>query len=243
MKACVMQPPYSRDTGLSDSYFAEKLKMLDQCGEDMDIIVLPEYSDVPCVTATREDPLFYHNKYIGKLLDKCVETAKRCGANVFVNALSLELDGYRNTTYCYNKSGELLGKYFKRHLPPLELNMGLDSAYTQEAVKPFVLEMDGLRYGFLTCYDFYFYEAYAAIARQNVDVIIGCSHQRTDTHEALSIICKFLCYQTNAYLVRASVSLGKDSCGLSFGDRRGEDSCFKRGLRHDCRIPFQCGAG
>ncbi|MBE6655255.1 MAG: hypothetical protein E7609_00085 [Ruminococcaceae bacterium] len=42
-----------------------------------------------------------------------------------------------------------------------------------------------------------------------------CSLQRTDTHEALSIIGKFLSYQTNAYLVRASVSLGEDSplCG------------------------------
>jgi glycerophosphoryl diester phosphodiesterase len=77
--------------------------------------------------------------------------------------------------------------------------------------------MEGVRFCFLTCYDFYFYENFARIARENVDVIIGCALQRTDTHEALSIICKFLCYQTNAYLVRSSVSLGADAkvCGCS----------------------------
>ena len=69
----------------------------------------------------------------------------------------------------------------------------------------------------MTCYDFYFYENYAPLALKNVDVIIGCSHQRSDTHEALSIINKFLCYHTNAYLLRSSVSLGADSkiCGCS----------------------------
>ena len=94
MKACIIQPPYSMDTAFSDEYFEFKLKMLDECDDSIDIIVLPEYSDVPCVTASREETLYYHNKYIGQLLDKCVETARRCSANVFVNALSPEEDGY-----------------------------------------------------------------------------------------------------------------------------------------------------
>ena len=51
------------------------------------------------------------------LLDKCADTAKRCKALVFVNALSFEADGYRNTTYVFDRNGELCGKYFKKHLP------------------------------------------------------------------------------------------------------------------------------
>ena len=98
MKAYIIQPPYSRDTGLSDAYFAYKLKLLEECKEDADILVLPEYSDVHCATATLEETLHYHNKYIDTLLSKCAETAKRCAANVFVNALSKEPTGYRNTT-------------------------------------------------------------------------------------------------------------------------------------------------
>ena len=64
MKACVIQPPYSMDTSHSDEYFRFKLQMLDQCDDSIDIIVLPEYSDVPCATATREETIDYHQKYI-----------------------------------------------------------------------------------------------------------------------------------------------------------------------------------
>ena len=218
MKACVIQPPYSRDVSFSDEYFEFKLDMLSKCDESMDIIVLPEYSDVPCATATLEQTLFYHDKYIDTLLKSCSETAKRCSALVFVNALSLEEGGYRNTTYVYDRKGELAGKYFKKHLPPSELlDLNLDSGYTFEPSDPFILELEGLRFGFLTCYDFYFYEAFANIARNRVDIIIGCSLQRSDSHSALEIMCRFLAYNTNAFVIRSSVSFAEDSdiCGAS----------------------------
>lgn len=218
MKAGIIQPPYSRDTGLSDDLFARKLALLDQCDETMDIIVLPEYSDVPCATATLEQTLYYHDKYISTLLEKCAQTARRCASNVFVNALSAEPSGYRNTTYCYNSRGELVGKYFKKHLPPLEREvLQLDHSYVDEFSEPYVLEIDGLRYGFLTCYDFYFYEAFSNIARQNVDIIIGCSLQRSDSHDAIETMCRFLAYNTNAYVLRSSVSFDENAtvCGAS----------------------------
>ncbi len=218
MKACIIQPPYSRDTSHSDEFFKYKIDMLDKCDESIDIIVLPEYSDVPCDAPTLEETLFYHNRYIDVLLEKCVETAKRCNAIVCVNALYEINDNYRNTTYVYNRDGELVGTYFKKHLPPSELNtLKLDSDYTFEFSEPYIIEIDGLRYGFLTCYDFYFYEAFANIARQNVDIIIGCSLQRSDTHDALEIMCRFLAYNTNAYVIRSSVSFDEksDICGAS----------------------------
>lgn len=50
MKACIIQPPYSRDVSFSDEYFNYKIKLLDECDNLTDIIVLPEYSDIPvCV--------------------------------------------------------------------------------------------------------------------------------------------------------------------------------------------------
>jgi dipeptidyl-peptidase-4 len=93
----------------------------------------------------------------------------------------------------------------------------MDSDYSYEYRPPYVVEIDGLRYGFMTCYDFYFYESFAPLALQQVDIIIGCSHQRSDTHEALEIIGKFLAYNTNAYLLRSSISFSEDSpiCGSS----------------------------
>ena len=218
MRACIIQPPYSRDISCCDSFFKYKIDMLDSCDSSVDIIVLPEYSDVPCATETLEETLYYHNKYIATLLEKCIETAKRCNSLIFVNALSKEESGYRNTTYAYNRNGELVGKYFKKHLPPLEMEvLKLDSEYTFCPSEPYVIEIDGLRYGFLTCYDFYFYESFARIAKENVDIIIGCSLQRSDTHDAIETMCRFLAYNTNAYVIRSSVSFSEDSdiCGAS----------------------------
>lgn len=218
MKACIIQPPYSRDLSCSEDYFEFKLQMLDRCDDSMDIIVLPEYSEVPCATSTKEETLFYHEKYFSTLIEKCVETAKRCRSLVFVNAL-YEIDGnYRNTTYAFDRNGVLVGKYFKKHLPPSEQEiLKLDSDYTFEFSEPYILEIEGLRYGFLTCYDFYFYEAFANIARQNADIIIGCSLQRTDSHDAIETMCRFLAYNTNTYVIRSSVSFSEDSdiCGAS----------------------------
>ncbi len=218
MKACIIQPPYSRNTADSDRLFAYKLDMLDKCDETMDLIVLPEDSELPCATDTLEETIYYHNKYIDVLLDKCKETAVRCHALVFVNAMSLEETGYRNTTHVYDRQGQLAGKYFKKHLPPLEMEtLKLDSDYTMEFSEPYVLELEGLRFGFLTCYDFYFYEAFANMAKQDLDIIIGCSLQRSDSHDALETMCRFLAYNTNAYVVRSSVSFAEDSdiCGAS----------------------------
>ena len=217
MKACVIQPPYSRDLTRSDELFAWKLAQLEKCDETLDLIVLPEYSDVPCAASTREETLYYHDKYSDTLMSACAKTAVRCGAVVCVNALSQAGDNYRNTTFVLDKTGTVVGKYDKKHLPPLELQLGLDSAYTYQPSEPYVLELDGVRYGFLTCYDFYFYEAFAAIARKNVDVIIGCSLQRSDSHDAIETMCRFAAYNTNAYVVRASVSFDEASavCGAS----------------------------
>lgn len=233
MKACVIQPPYSNDVSFSDQYFNEKIKMLELCDESYDIIVLPEYSDVPCATKNFEETYKYHKKYIDVLMKKCRETAQRCRSLVFVNALSFEGEGYRNTTFAIGKNGEILGKYFKRHLPPLELSMKeIERDYTSNFEEPYVLEIDGIRYAFLTCYDFYFYEAFPAIARQNVDIIIGCSLQRSDTHEAIEIMCRFLAYNTNAYVLRSSVSFGAESpvCGAGMiVSPKGEVLCNMKG--------------
>jgi len=217
MKVCIIQPPYSREEAVSDTLFAYKLEQLAQCETDLDIIVLPEYSDVSYAAGTREEILRHHEKNIAVLLEACSAAAKRCGALVFVNALC-PVDGeYRNTTYIFDRDGKLAGQYFKRHIPPVELQAGIAHRYTEEFSEPYIFEYDGLRYGFLTCYDFYFYEAFAAIARKNVDIIIGCSLQRSDSHDALEILCRFLAYNTNAYVIRSSVSFAEDSpiCGAS----------------------------
>ena len=223
MKVCVLQPKYSFNENDVDMCFEGMLTLLEHCDDSMDLIVLPECSDVLADVKGKAGYYDAVNKYCPLLLEKAKSTARRCSALLFVNAGYQSMEGIRNTTYVINRKGEIIGHYFKAHPAPSEVRTDaeggheLDTQYSYEYHSPYILEIEGIRFGFLTCYDFYFYENFARIAQENVDIIIGCSHQRTDTHEALSIINRFLCYQTNAYLVRASVSLGEDSgvCGCS----------------------------
>lgn len=212
MKACVVQLKYSLDYLSSDRCFEEILKAFDQCDDSLDLIVFPEYCDVPALAKTKEQFFADYEKYNEILLKKASDTARRCRAHLFVNALYNTGTGIRNTTYAFDKSGEVAGRYFKQHLTKSEEEKGLDSGYTYEPSSPYILELDGIRYGFLTCYDFYFYEIYSAIAKERPDIIIGCSHQRTDTHDATETICRFCAYNCNAYVIRASVSMDEDSC-------------------------------
>ena len=212
MKVCIIQPEYSTDFSKSDYCFAEQLRLMDQCDESIDVIVMPEACDIPCFTSSKENAALSVLKFNKKILNKATETAKRCNAIVFVNARSYdESPAGRNTTYVFDRSGTVIGKYFKQHLTQGEVRRSrLDSDYTFEHSEPDVIEIEGIRFAFLTCYDFYFYEAFANIARENVDVIIGCSHQRTDSHRALEFMTQNAAYNTNAYVLRASVSMGVD---------------------------------
>jgi len=212
MKVCIIQPPYSVNYEESDRYFNIETELLDKCDSSMDLIVMPESCDIPCLAKTREQGEKSVEKYNRRMMEKAAETAKRCNAMLFINARSKTEKGLRNTTYAFDRNGEIAGKYYKEHLVESEVSvMGLDSDYSFEPTEPTVVEMEGIRFCFLTCYDFYFYENFANIARKAPDIIIGCSHQRSDTHSALEIITRFLAYNTNAFVVRASVSMDESS--------------------------------
>lgn len=223
MKVCVIQPYYSFEEKDTAQCYEKMVELLDRCDESLDLIVLPEYCDIPAAQDTKQA---FHEKiqyYNADILARAKAAAKRCRAIVFVNAAYDAGNGWRNTTHAIDREGNVVGRYFKAHPAPSEVKTGaqggneMDVAYSYEPAEPYVVEIEGIRFGFMTCYDFYFYENFSPMALKNVDIIIGCSHQRTDTHEALSIINRFLCYHTNAYLIRASVSLGEDSpvCGCS----------------------------
>jgi len=211
MKARTIQPLFAKDArGLADS-FQWTLDELEKCDASLDIVVLPEFSEVPGSTPNNEF-LNYVKKYGPALLEACSKTAARCSTLVFCGAIDMTEHGPRNTIFVYDRQGKLIGKYLKEHLTRGEwANLGFDKSYTQEWNTPYILEIEGLKYAFLTCYDFYFYENYSNIARFNPDIIIGSSHQRSDTHRALDLIDAFCAYNTGAYLVRASVSMGEDS--------------------------------
>ena len=212
MKACIIQPPYSMVFSDVDTIFPWYLQALDSCDSSMDIIVLPEYSNRPCRVTNQEEFLESIEQTTEQLLKKASETAKRCQSIIFVNMAYPTPHGLRNTTVAFGRDGTEIGHYYKQHLTAGEEHtLHVDSDYTYEFSEPTVLTIEGIRYGFITCYDTYFYEAFANIARQNVDVIISCSYMRSDPHHILELLNSFCCYNCNAYMLRSSVSLGADS--------------------------------
>ncbi len=212
IKACVMQPPYALDVADIDKSMQWEFEALRKCDKSLDVIVLPEASDRQARVRSGDEALAAAKKYNAPLLSACAETARRCQATVFVNALDLSSSVPRNTTFAFDRTGACVGKYDKEHLTAGEWRkFGFDADYMWKWSEPKILEIDGVRYAFLTCYDFYFYEGFAAIARRKPDVIIGCSHQRSDPHGVLEMIGRYVAYNTGAYLVRASVSMGLDS--------------------------------
>ena len=87
MKTCIVQPAYCLDFSESDKFFEWEIEALEKCDESMDLIVLPEYSNVPCLAKTKEQMEESYHKYSELLLKKASETAKRCSATVFVNCI------------------------------------------------------------------------------------------------------------------------------------------------------------
>ncbi len=223
MKVCVIEPYYSMNFCDAEKCFEGMVSLLDKCDDTLDVIVLPEYCDIPVSTPNKKAFHSLIEKYNGLVKEKVIETAKRCRAIVFANFSDKVEGGYRNTTFAFDREGNCVGKYYKAHPAPSEVKTEsqggnqLDVRYSYEHRKPYTITVEGVKYGFLTCYDFYFYEYFSQLAREKVDIIIGCSHQRTDTHEYLETNGKFLCYNTNAYLLRSAVTLGDNSpvCGSS----------------------------
>lgn len=212
MKACVVQAPYSYNIEDGDKLFQFYINTLDSFDKSFDIIVFPEYSDIPTMVKTREDLLKFYDKFSYVLYNKAKETSKRCEATIFLGGVYKFGDGIRNSIIAFNKKGEEVGRYFKQHLVPREMNIfGLDKDYSFEPCEPEIIEIDGIKYAFMICYDCYFYDMLPNIARYNPDVLVMSAYQRSDNHNTLEFMNKFAAYNTNTYVLRSSISLGEDS--------------------------------
>ena len=121
MKTYIIQPYYSFDEADLQKCFDSMMSHLDSIGEDADLIVLPEYSDVPADCRGKESFHAAVEQYNQLVKDKAAEAAKRCHAIVFVNAADKTATGYRNTTYAIDREGNFVGKYYKAHPAPSEV--------------------------------------------------------------------------------------------------------------------------
>ena len=73
MKVCLIQPYYSMDYSKIDECFNAELKLIDSCPQGVDVIVLPEYSDVVASTPNGETFVEAIEKYSPIIAKKAKE--------------------------------------------------------------------------------------------------------------------------------------------------------------------------
>jgi predicted amidohydrolase len=102
----------------------------------------------------------------GDVTGRFSEKARQYQCNILVN-LTEEEDGfYFNTTVLIDRTGRLIGKYRKVHLPTGEQ----ESGYSPGNELP-VFEMDFGKVGVLTCFDIEFFEAGRVLRNKGAEII------------------------------------------------------------------------
>lgn len=214
MKIMSLQPKYPTSVEASEECLKYMLDKLNKLDEDVDLVVLPEYANVPGPIASREDLNERSARNTPILLKAASDAAKRLNSFVAVNVACDEGSGMRNTTYLYRGDGSLAYRYFKLHLPYSEkVELALDQSYAFGAdgkpdLSGCVAEIDGIRFGFLTCYDMYFNEQIEYMADFQPDIIVYASYQRGERSDILQSQIKLCSMRCNSHVVRSSYSMG-----------------------------------
>ena len=118
---------------------------------------------------------------------------------------------YRNTTRVFAPDGSIAGDYYKQQLTNREPEARqVDNSYALEYRPPEIVEVNGIRFGFVTCYDAYYTEYVQHLAYRKPDVVLVCSNQRGERFDVLEMLNRSLAFYTNAFVVRASVGMGME---------------------------------
>ena len=210
MKLYVYQQPYAYSYKDAPESIDNAIKALDNLPADADIVLFPEYTNGP--SSFPKGTAFPLAKKVNPRLLKAVkDAAKRCNAIVIMSyASEVAPNVWRNTTEVFDRKGKSAGSYYKQHLVKSEVTVkGIDNSYVPTTNRPAIVEVEGIRIGFLTCYDTYFPEFTCHIGALQPDLVCICSHQRAERPDILENQVRFTAFQCNAFVMRASVSMGK----------------------------------
>lgn len=201
----VLQPSYIQNENPPEKIAAFLLQQLRNI-EPGCLVVLPEYSNAG---GTSDPALELASMPRAKeMLKEAAAVAKEKMAYVAINVLEEREGEIRNSTYLFDKQGKTAFIYDKIHLPPSEMALGMvpgDGAC--------VCELDGLRFGFLTCYDIYFNEQIEYLAKQKPDIILLPGYQRGERTDIIRAQTKLAAFRCNAYVAKSSCSMQSDERG------------------------------
>jgi len=205
MKVVVIQPAYPcigtlDGAEFSISWMQGKLNQL-QSGEQ-DIVLLPEIANAPGIT-DRANLQHCADHQGAEFLRHVASSAKRLNCLIATGAVVRDGEQWFNRTVVYDASGEVVFSYDKIHLPTTESrDLGLTAGTTSP-----VFEYQSLRIGFATCFDLYFPEHLVALAKQQVDLILCPSYQRSESAERIQLIAQMRALDTGSYIARSSYAM------------------------------------
>ncbi|MBP3627686.1 MAG: carbon-nitrogen hydrolase family protein [Clostridia bacterium] len=201
----VVQPPYfmgdNPDEKIADFLINELQKV-----EKDSLIVLPEYSNAGGISDIESEKAALPRA--NKMLKMAATVAKEKSAYVAINVLEDRSGEIRNSTYLFNKMGNISFIYDKIHLPPSEIALGVK--YGDGAC---VCDLDGIRFGFLTCYDVYFNEQIEYLASQKPDIILIPGYQRGEATDIIRAQTTMIAFRCNAFVAKSSYSMDSDKKG------------------------------
>ena len=167
---------------------------------------MPEYSNAGGISDIESEKAALPRA--NKMLKMAATISREKSAYVAINVLE-ERDGkIKNSTYLFDKQGDASFVYDKIHLPPSEITLGV--CYGEGAC---VCDLDGIRFGFLTCYDVYFNEQIEYLASQKPDIILIPGYQRGETTDIIRAQTKLIAFRCNSFVAKSSYSMDSDEKG------------------------------
>lgn len=205
LKVTVVQPDYFiSDTPDKDTekFIYEKIASV----ENGELILFPEYSNAGGLSdPERELAALPRAK---DMLKAAAKTAKDKSAYVGINVLENRDGKIWNSSYLFGKDGEVAFRYDKIHLPPSEVSLGVSYGGGD-----CTCTVDGITFGFMTCYDVYYNEQIEYIASKKPDIILIPGYQRGERVDIIRASAKLTAFRANAFVVRSSYSMRSDEKG------------------------------
>ncbi len=205
----VVQPRYysgeNPDEKIAEFLLAEMEKVCEG-----GLIVLPEYSNAGGLSDAESELKALPRAEM--MLKRASEVANEKKAYVVINVLERRNNKIQNSTYLFDKCGQVAFIYDKQHLPPSEVKLGV-SAGNETGKCACLCELDGIKFAFMTCYDVYFNEQIEYIAKGKPDIILIPGYQRGERTDIIQAQAKLTSFRCNAFVARSSYSMDTDERG------------------------------
>ncbi|EXJ23601.1 Aliphatic amidase AmiE [Alkalibacterium sp. AK22] len=150
-----------------DKNFSAILNKIVDCAqsEEPDVIVLPEMWNVSFFPKNLEKTADEDGHRTRKFLS---ELSRKYRINIVGGSVAVKArNGFYNTSYTYNRQGELVHTYNKVHL----FSLAEEDRHFQVGESLGVFELDGVKVGVATCYDLRFVEWIRMMALEGIEIL------------------------------------------------------------------------